>query len=414
MGASASMIEYEAALAQSDAAAWPARWQGVHKSIEEAKASGADEAALLAVAQAALEREGLRAELDVEYTAAASEVPNLKVICSRPVSAGAAPGTLVKISDVISTREVAPKPAVPHVRQPIVCLTDGSKAAHAAFVAARSFVKNDGGLILLHVKSDKDYLTDEHKARDITSRYSTALVTLVKPQSWKILVRQKRDEAETKGVVVDWLKDLGTAEAPPCFVFMGHSGRKAADRDPTILGQVTDVSLRSISAPCVVVKRLPAAGPHKFLLLVTQESRCMLALKHLVQHALKDGDSLLLVHAVNESDAAGPAKALEVAYLNAVEAINLAKCTFEIVTKLKGVNAGEQLQNIVSDRDPDYCCLSTKATRHVGSVSDYLLKHYKGNCVVYKGANDTPAKKAAGHAQLAPSEAPMSAPKPKP
>ena len=55
--------------------------------------------------------------------------------------------------------------------QTIVALTDGSEAAHQAFLVAMDLVKGEDTLTVMHVKSDKDYHgPDEYKADKIKAR----------------------------------------------------------------------------------------------------------------------------------------------------------------------------------------------------------------------------------------------------
>ena len=176
----------------------------------------------------------------------------------------------------------------------------------------------------------------------------------------------------------------------PNFLIVGFSGRKEAGRDPSVLGQVADLSLRTVACPCVIVKSAPAPGPKTITTFVVDSERCWIMYRLLLA-IMKPEDKLRIVTLTEGTDnlaAATKLKAKYVAHLaeRGFTAAGLeAHYVFDVVQKPGGVSAAKAIIDLVAEAAPEYVALATNPKDHIGSVADPLIRHYKGNIVVFKG-----------------------------
>ena len=295
MGAGASMTDYASAVQNSDAASFPAPFAGVRAGVEEKQKAGGDEASVLAYATEECARLKLDVHLDTEYSSATGR-GRLRVTCAEGAAPGPAaapepnksprsPRDLVasKVEWLSAAVIKANKKLLDTPTQTIVVLTDGSAAAHRAYQVGKAWAKDDDTLTVMHVKSDKDYTTDEFKSDRIRARYDAELTGYLPEERRRLLTVHKSDTETTRASVAGWVNGCETHAQPslkhraPNFLVLGFSGRKEPTRDPYVLGQVADLSLRSVACPCVIVKREPTPGPRKLKLFVCDADRCWLA-----------------------------------------------------------------------------------------------------------------------------------------
>ena len=107
--------------------------------------------------------------------------------------------------------------------------------------------------------------------------------------------------------------DVSLNHEVPSFLCVGFSGRKTADTSrPTVLGQVADLSLRTVACPAIVVKYPPTDTPSKtFCLFAADVPRCWTAFQMLL-HLIKPEDTLACVHLQDSApEAAQQANALK-------------------------------------------------------------------------------------------------------
>ena len=159
-----------------------------------------------------------------------------------------------------------------------------------------------------------------------------------------------------------------------------------SDEAPSVLGQVADLSLRTVPCPCVVVKYPPSEGPKSFCLLVADLPRCWMAFELLLQLPA-EGDSLKLIH-IHEDVAAklGEAEELKQKYEKYLaEHPTKFKVEFELKGMARGTSKNEVIHELLDNATYEYIALATHPKDHIGSVADYLIKNYKGNIICFKG-----------------------------
>ncbi|KAH8073679.1 G-protein coupled peptide receptor [Aureococcus anophagefferens] len=379
MGAAGSVSDYETAEKNSDASAFPPAFAEVSKAVAEKKAAGAGDAELLAFAEAECASKALTVHLDKEYSAStgrgrlhvtASTTPAAPAPAPAAAAAAPKPGERsprdLKASKVDWLSGVVVetnKKLLATPTQTFVVLTDGSQAAHRAFEVGKTLVKDDDTLTVMHVKSDKDYTEHEFKADTIMARYDSELTGFLPEKRRSSLLHVKDDKTTTKSFISEWVNGLKAepdegatprrSHRMPNFLIVGFSGRKEPTRDPTVLGQVADLSLRTVACPprtsCGVVTLTEGTDN-----LAAAEALKAKYLAHLHERGYT-GDAFAEHYAV------------------------------DVLTKAAGVTAAKAIADIVDDERPEYVALATSPKDHIGSVADHLIRSYKGNIIVMKG-----------------------------
>jgi len=416
MGAAGSVSDYETAEKNSDASAFPPAFAEVSKAVAEKKAAGAGDAELLAFAEAECASKALTVHLDKEYSASTGR-GRLHVTASTtpaapapaPAAAAAAPKPGERSPRDLEASKVdwlsgvvveTNKKLLATPTQTFVVLTDGSQAAHRAFEVGKTLVKDDDTLTVMHVKSDKDYTEHEFKADTIMTRYDSELTGFLPEKRRSSLLHVKDDRTTTKSFISEWVNGLKAepdegatprrSHRMPNFLIVGFSGRKEPTRDPTVLGQVADLSLRTVACPCVIVKRAPTPGPKTITTFVVDHERCWTAYRLLLA-IMKPEDKLRVVTLTEGTDNLAAAEALKAKYLAHLHERGYTGDAFaehyavDVLAKAAGVTAAKAIADIVDDERPEYVALATSPKDHIGSVADHLIRSYKGNIIVMKG-----------------------------
>ena len=232
MGTGASLVEYETAASNSDKAQWPAAFAEIDKAVQEKKTAGVAEAEVLAYATEACASAALGGHLDKEDNAATGR-GRLQV----SVDGGAGGAAALDVAAAAALPAAASEAAKPFERSPrdlaaskvewlsgvvvkanekllqtptqtFVVLTDGSGAAHRAFDVGKALVKDDDTLTVMHVKSEKEYHTDEYKADAIMSKYDAELTGFLPKPRRHSLLQVKEDKVTTKAFISEWIGSL--------------------------------------------------------------------------------------------------------------------------------------------------------------------------------------------------------------
>ena len=391
MGAGASTIaDYKEAASKSDESSFPEAFAKLKEGVE---AFEGDAAAALAYAEEQCKALSLKVTLQSDNGQGKLYVTGAGGEADAPAADGEAEPSneeLEKISNEVALELLEAK------TQSIVCLTDGSNNAHKAFEVAKALRKDDDVLSVVHIKSDKDYhdATTNFKSDQIQLRYETELTPLLPSSKWRYDMVTKKDNVSTKRAVGLWVSGLRDVPIDdpkrlpmPNFLCIGFSGRKnMSDEAPSVLGQVADLSLRTVPCPCVVVKYPPSDGPKSFCLLVADLPRCWMAFE-LLLHLPAEGDSLKLIH-IHEDVAAklGEAEGLKQKY---EKYLSEHPTKFKVEFELKGMERGTPktgvIHELLDNATYEYIALATHPKDHIGSVADYLIKNYKGNIICFKG-----------------------------
>lgn len=283
-------------------------------------------------------------------------------------------------------------------RQCVVAFVDGSEAAHVAYVAAKSLVKGSDTLSVITVESSKAHTSPNFKPTVIRDRYETDLTAYLPSARWRFITIPK-SKVPTKDVVRTFVNDR--AQMPcavrthpdPTVVCVGFSGRKSREsRDPTVVGQVADLSLRTMFCPTVVCKVVPRSSKRHFVVLVEPSERSVRAVSVLDAFLAAD-DALTFLH-VTDPRSAATAPEDVMARLGHWKK----RADFEFVENANG--RGDAIVDVLQhDARPcfsevDFVVVATRPKSEPGSVSDHLVRHYHGNILIIKTVVDSPNRRS--------------------
>ena len=279
-----------------------------------------------------------------------------------------------------------------------VVFTDGSEAAHVAYVCAKTFVHgHEDTLSVITVASTKVHTSPNFKPKVIRDRYETDLTTFLPRKRWRFITIPA-SKVPTKDVVQTFVNDRAhmpcsvRTHPDPTLVLVGFSGRKtSAARDPTVIGQVADLSLRTLFCPTIVCKVAPRETGRHFVVLVEPVERSVRA-ADVLSGFLKDDDAVTFLHVL-------PDGALKNApdTLMAMLGKWKARANFEFVENLDGraISILDVLQNDPRPcfNDVDFVVVATRPKTEPGSVSDHLVRHYSRNIIIIKTVIDAPDRR---------------------
>ena len=126
-----------------------------------------------------------------------------------------------------------------------------------------------GKFYLLHIEdlAKNEYLPTKLKWEAIRESAESYLAAYIPKQYYTMESVVKNPAESTKTTFVGRLNEIDT----PMFVCLGWVGRKGPKDDPTVLGSVSDVAMRSCSHPVVVCKSVPPDGPLSYAVCVDDD-----------------------------------------------------------------------------------------------------------------------------------------------
>lgn len=156
----------------------------------------------------------------------------------------------------------------------LVCV-DGSDQGDVAFHATMNLRRKYDYLAMFHAfRGDSvDRTASHYRPASIKEQYECQLVTSVPSDQYSIHMfdRKGRDVVTTLKQALSQYSSLGDSlpdDIAPDFVVMGHHGRKGAKSHHTALGSTSDLALRGVHIPCIVIKNRVPRGPKSYVMAV--------------------------------------------------------------------------------------------------------------------------------------------------
>lgn len=176
---------------------------------------------------------------------------------------------------------------------------DGSKASKVAFNTALTLRKAKGKFYVLHIEdtSKNSYLPSDMKWPAIREEAEVSLATSV-PMSFYSMESIVKDPGEsTKAKFVGRINEIDS----PMFVCLGWVGRKGPKDDPTVLGSVSNVCMRTCNHPVMVCKKVPDKGSHSYAVCVDGGKRGIQAFDA-VMALSKSIDTVSVLYCYNDEE----------------------------------------------------------------------------------------------------------------
>ena len=216
---------------------------------------------------------------------------------------------------------------------------------------------------------------------ELTGRSSTQetdLTTFLPKKRWQFM-HVPRSAVEPSKVVAAFANDrakmhtAARAHPDPTALCIGFSGRSSKKSDPTVVGQVADMSMRSVFCPIVVCKHAPVnATKRHFVYIADATDRCIDGMKILDGFLQKD-DRLTFLHSLTHGSEEG-----------------LVRCfrEYEKRSNFEFIADDASTLDVLREReslvDVDYVCVATRPKKERGSFADALVRHHAGNIIIIK------------------------------
>ena len=132
---------------------------------------------------------------------------------------------------------------------------DGSAASQIPFQTALAMRKAKGKLYVLHIEdiNKNKYLSNTEKWSSISETCESYLAPMIPRHCYSLNAIMKSPNESTKSAFVNHVNSVEQA----VFVCLGWHGRKGVKEDPTVLGSVADVSMKSCAHPVIICKKVP-------------------------------------------------------------------------------------------------------------------------------------------------------------
>jgi len=266
---------------------------------------------------------------------------------------------------------------------------DGSKSSKLSLEVAIKLRKAKGKIIAFHVEDPaKEDLPSKFSWNTIHSEADTLLCGNIPPSYYKLESTLKSTGENTKQSFNRYIHEQDI----PAYVCVGITGRKGPKDDPTILGQVADLAMRSCSQPVIVCKE--AVGDERtYIVCVDKTERAMMAYEATIALA-RPVDSIKVIFCSDVGSSEDIAEMKE-KYEGNFKANGLGgNVTFQVVEKEPGTPLHDAITNFVNGEKPSFVvCAPDPQLERVEqlSVSERIVKHCKCNCILYK-VPQTPAQ----------------------
>ena len=289
--------------------------------------------------------------------------------------------------------------------QIVVAFCDGTETAHTAYLCAKNLIRPNSKdcLTVATIESDCHGHDAKHQPAAIRHRYvrspvfypsiaamaftgrsstqETDLTTFLPKKRWQFM-HVPRSAVEPSKVVAAFANDrakmhtAARAHPDPTALCIGFSGRSSKKSDPTVVGQVADMSMRSVFCPIVVCKHAPVnAKKRHFVYIADATDRCIDGMKILDGFLQKD-DRLTFLHSLTHGSEEG-----------------LVRCfrEYEKRSNFEFIADDASTLDVLREReslvDVDYVCVATRPKKERGSFADALVRHHAGNIIIIKSVS---------------------------
>ena len=161
----------------------------------------------------------------------------------------------------------------------------------------------------------------------------------------------------------------------PDFIIMGHVGRKGQKDTVTTLGSNSDVSLRTMHVPIIIVKQ--ACPPVRNYLLAVNASSYSERGFDMILSLINPKDTLTLFHFYSQTSEEDNKQALELKKKNEEE-LNMygpINSSFELVVKDQGKALTHCIADYVNEKNPTFLGICPRGKACISSVSEYVVNN---------------------------------------
>mmetsp|Transcript_32250 Transcript_32250/g.41354 ORF Transcript_32250/g.41354 Transcript_32250/m.41354 type:complete len:398 (-) Transcript_32250:106-1299(-) len=299
---------------------------------------------------------------------------------------------------------LATKAQAQHQENTFLVCVDGSENSSEALQTVMRLRKGGDRVKCIHVSDpSKSYLPSSMQPDKVKEASMIQLVSNIPSDRYDFTILEKRSpEESTKNLIVNYvnstfLQDQKSSQGKPKFVVTGFVGRKGRKDDPSILGEVSDMSLRCVLYPSIVVKTLTrhqSQGHRHFVVGVDGRQRGHQA--YLVAQTLtKPQDKLTALHVWDGNDDSQsqlPEKlrvsAVQEFYTKDIADRGLIDGEFVALKKDSGIAISQAMLNWLDEMEVDFVALGVRPSMELSSVCDVVVKNCKCSVIICKTGKD--------------------------
>lgn len=185
------------------------------------------------------------------------------------------------------------------------------------------------------------------------------------PQGKKMAIEELQQEMRTRRHDDDY----------PDFIIMGHVGRKGKKDGMTSLGSNSDVSLRTMHVPIIIVKQ--PCPPVRHYLLAVNDSIYSERGFDMILSLVNPKDKLTLFHYYSQTseDDIKRAKDLQKKYEEELDMYGPVDSTFNLILKDQGKALTHCIAEYVNEKNPTFLGICPRGKACISSVSEYVVNN---------------------------------------
>jgi nucleotide-binding universal stress UspA family protein len=275
-----------------------------------------------------------------------------------------------------------------------LCCVDGSDAADLAFDNVLHMRRKIDCLILFHAFSDAKSreLPPAFRPNDIRNKYEAKLVATLTPSKYSLHWEERGDRSALKSlvdIINSYTDDSHPAFQPsavrPDFVVMGYAGRKGPKTSPTTLGSTADLALRSLTLPCIIIKKPPNDENRKIIMAVSASTELGQTGLDVLLRLVRPRDQLRLIFVIRSEQNHADVTRVSHYYEEELRKVGPVDSMFVPLTvPVSGGHVKDVLVEYVNEEAPDFFAISPHAKPSLSSMTEYLIQNVKSSIILCK------------------------------
>jgi hypothetical protein len=263
-----------------------------------------------------------------------------------------------------------------------LCCVDGSKFGDYTLQNALSLCKKHDHVTVFHAFKDgvdeSKIFPVEYRQKEMKMKYECELIGHLSSSRYSMWWISREPEG-TRRAVEELQHEMQRRKRDsdyPDFVLMGHVGRKGKKDTQTTLGSNSDVSLRAMYVPLIIVKQPCPPTNRTFMLSVNSSQHSEHGLDILL-HLISPKDKLVLFHfyTPDSEDHIKDAHQLQKKYEEELHSYGPVDSSFELMEKEQGKPLTHCIVDYVNDANPHFLGICPRGRASISSVSEHVVNN---------------------------------------
>jgi nucleotide-binding universal stress UspA family protein len=293
-------------------------------------------------------------------------------------------------------------------RNNFLIAVDGSVQADCAFQCAMNLRRKADCMIVFHTHKSPEkmeLMLPAHRAGEIQRKYMELLNSLT-PDLYHMVFVERKDHETVKSALETILKKLRNPPPSPTtsdkakevgsifgnmvpdFLVIGYSGRKKElENSVSVMGSSTDLALRSVPIPIVIVKR-PCNPENRTYLYATDGKQKSKEALDILLTLVMPRDTLIVVNVVPATPDLETSAACEATRLYFEAELLRAgpvNSRFNTISRESGQSLVDCLLTYVNDEvNPDFFVIAPRAKKQIASITEEVIMRSQSSIILCK------------------------------